>query len=90
MTANAERAAQLAADAASATAAKATYAGGALSAVGGIALSSELIALAGLGLALLGWFTQLYFGLRRDRRETSEHDLKVEDLRAHIREAHDE
>lgn len=79
-----ERMAHAASEAAATTAAKATYAGGALSAVGGIALSSETIALIGLVLALLGWVTQVYFSVRRDRREAEEHDLRVLELRSRI------
>lgn len=73
--------AQAASDASAVGAAKATYFGGALSAIGGIALSSEAIAIAGLALALAGWATQLWFGIRRDKREDEEHRLKITELR---------
>lgn len=81
MTGHTERVSQVASDAASASSAKATYAGGALSAVGGIALSNEMIALAGLVLAIMGWATQLWFGIRRDHREAEEHVLRMDEIR---------
>lgn len=83
MTSQPGRIAQAAADAASASA-KATYVGGALSAVGGMALSNEIIAVAGLVLAILGWATQVWFGVRRDHREAEEHGLKMEEIRARM------
>lgn len=79
-----EQVAQTVSEAASGTAAKATYAGGALSAVGGMALSNEAIALIGVALAVMGWVTQVYFGLRRDKREAEEHDLKMIEIRDRV------
>lgn len=84
MNSNTERVAQVATEAASATAAKATYMGGALSAVGGIALSNEVIALAGLALAIMGWVTQVWFGVRRDHREDEKHRLEMAEIRARM------
>lgn len=92
MNTNSERLATAAAEAASATAAKTTFFGGTLSAVGGIALSSEIIAIAGLALAGLGWATQVYFSYVRDKREAyfahrhdvrehEEHELKMTKLK---------
>lgn len=85
---HADRIASAAADAAASSAAKATYAGGALSAVGGVALSSEAIALVGLALALAGWLTQVYFGLRRDRRDAELHALDVKARRRRMEGEH--
>jgi hypothetical protein len=80
-----EQVAQVAADAAASSAAKANYVGGALSAVGGLALNSEVIALMGLTLAAMGWMTQLYFSRRRDRRDEEEHELKMQILKEQLK-----
>lgn len=81
MNLNDERLSHAASEAATAAAAKATYAGGALSAVGGLALSNEAVALIGLVLAGAGWLTQVYFSVRRDRREAEEHELRMQEIR---------
>lgn len=58
-----------------------TYTGGGLSGLGWV-LSSEGVALIGVTVAFLGLGMQLYFGIRRDRRETREHKSRMDQMRA--------
>lgn len=52
------------------------YGGGATALIAGMS-ASELAALAGIVIALLGWMTQIYFSRRRDRREQAEHMARM-------------
>lgn len=64
-----------------------TYAGGAGAVFGGLT-ASDIGVIGGLVIAILGWFTQLYFSRRRDKREQAdraerraEHEARLEQMR---------
>lgn len=70
--------------AAIATANKVTLAGGGTAAVAGVAEkvgagSLDIVGMCGLGLAVLGYLTSLYFQWRRDRREHYESNWRMGD-----------
>jgi hypothetical protein len=58
----------------SAVGTKATYAGS-VTTLGGWLLSSEVIAVCGLALAVLGFVVNLVFKIREDRRQSEAHEL---------------
>ena len=60
--------------AASAVATKATYTGSVAS-ISGWFLSSEVVAMCGLVLALVGFFVNLVFKVREDRRQAEAHEI---------------
>lgn len=64
-------------DAAAATlGTKATYTGGGTAVVGGLT-ANEWLTIAGVLIAVLGFFTNLYFQHRRDQREELEHQRRM-------------
>ena len=65
---------------ASAVATKTTYAGS-IATVGGWVISSELIALCGLILAVLGFIVNLVFKVREDRRQAEGHRAVMESVK---------
>lgn len=65
---------------ASALATKTTYAGS-IATVGGWVVSSELIALCGLILAMLGFLVNLVFKVREDRRQAEVHRASMESVK---------
>lgn len=76
--------AQTVVDAAASASKAVTYGGGATSALGGFVLSSEITALMGLLVALIGLAMNLYFNahrrrldVKRDRREEREHRARM-------------
>jgi|GEM_PF-1371982 len=72
---------------ASAVATKTTYAGS-IATIGGWVVSSELIALCGLILAILGFLVNLVFKLREDSRQAEVHRLAMHNAKR-AAEAHD-
>lgn len=58
---------------------KAMYAGGVSAAFGGFT-ASEITAFVGAAIALLGFFVQLFFKIRADRRDAELHKRRLESL----------
>lgn len=59
--------------------------GGAVTAIGGWAISSDTAALCGLVIAVLGYLTSLYYHRRRDRREQEKDRREQEEHEARMK-----
>jgi hypothetical protein len=69
-------------DAAQAATSLKVSSGGAVTTLVGWGLSSQIISLLGLLVALLGFIMAVYFNARRDRREQREYEARMKTLGA--------